>query len=135
MMAFRHTCATPWLSLMARRCSSGETHRGQQETPAVTLPHGRDGLSARWMAVLCPFRRPSMCRPVHCELMRSELLDLTTIVPATPCHLRNYVAPYSRSIAQHFRPRRHLLSASAYRAEMRNRFESWAEITGTERAA
>src|SRR6266705_1493548 len=96
MMAFRHTCATPWLSLMARRCSSGETHRGQQETPAVTLPHGRDGLSARWMAVLCPFRRPSMCRPVHCELLRSALLDLTTIVPATPCHLRNYVAPYSR---------------------------------------
>ena len=23
MMQFRHTCATPWLSLMARRCSSG----------------------------------------------------------------------------------------------------------------
>jgi putative transposase len=38
-------------------------------------------------------------------------------------------------IAQHFRPRRHLLSASAYRAEMRNRFASWTEITGTERAA
>jgi len=38
-------------------------------------------------------------------------------------------------IAQHFRPRRHLLSASAYREEMRNRFQSWAEITGTERAA
>ena len=29
--------------------------------------------------------------------------------------------------------RRHLLSASAYREEMKNRFESWAEITGTER--
>ncbi len=38
-------------------------------------------------------------------------------------------------IAQHFRPRRHLLSASAYRQEMRNRFESWAEMTGTEQAA
>jgi putative transposase len=38
-------------------------------------------------------------------------------------------------IAQHFRPRRHLLSASAYRAEMRQRFASWADITGTERAA
>ena len=33
------------------------------------------------------------------------------------------------------RPRRHLLSASAYRQEMRNRFASWAEITSTERAA
>src|SRR6266700_3597842 len=38
-------------------------------------------------------------------------------------------------IAQHFRPRRHLWSASAYREEMKNRFESWAEITGTKRAA
>jgi putative transposase len=38
-------------------------------------------------------------------------------------------------IFQHFRPRRHLRSASEYRDEMRNRFESWAEITGTKRAA
>jgi putative transposase len=38
-------------------------------------------------------------------------------------------------ITQHFRPRRHLLSAPASRQEMRNRFERWAEITGTERAA
>ena len=30
---------------------------------------------------------------------------------------------------------RHLLSASDYRQEMRKRFESWAEVTGTERAA
>ena len=33
------------------------------------------------------------------------------------------------------RPRRHLLSAANYRQEMRKRFASWAEITGTERAA
>ena len=38
-------------------------------------------------------------------------------------------------IAQHFRPRRHLLSASDYRQEMRQRCERWAEITGTKRAA
>src|SRR5215510_3047074 len=38
-------------------------------------------------------------------------------------------------IAQHFRPRRHLLSASEYRQEMTNRFERWADITGTKRAA
>ena len=30
---------------------------------------------------------------------------------------------------------RHLLSAPEYRQEMRQRFESWAEITGTQRAA
>jgi hypothetical protein len=28
------------------------------------------------MAVLCPFRRSSMCRYVHRELTRNELLDL-----------------------------------------------------------
>jgi putative transposase len=38
-------------------------------------------------------------------------------------------------IAHHFRPRRHLLSAAEYCQEMKNRFESWAEITGMERAA
>jgi putative transposase len=38
-------------------------------------------------------------------------------------------------IAQHFRPRRHLLSAPEYRKEMRQRFESWVAITGTKRAA
>jgi putative transposase len=38
-------------------------------------------------------------------------------------------------ISQRFRPRRHLLLAPEYRDEMRQRFESWAEVTGTKRAA
>jgi putative transposase len=38
-------------------------------------------------------------------------------------------------IAQHFRLRRHMLSASEYRQEMRKRFESWAEMTRMERVA
>src|SRR5262249_1686511 len=41
----------------------------------------------------------------------------------------------SGPITHHCRPRRHLLSASDYRQAMRQRFESWAEITGTEWAA
>ena len=49
-------------------------------------------------------------------------------------HAQRFLAAYG-PIAQDFRPRRHLLSAAAYREEMSNRFESWAEITGTERAA
>src|SRR5258706_13261502 len=49
-------------------------------------------------------------------------------------HAQRFLSAYGL-IAQHFRPRRHLLSASAYREEMGNRFERWAEITGTERAA
>ena len=38
-------------------------------------------------------------------------------------------------MAQRFRPRRHVLSASAYRDERTHRFECWAKITGTARAA
>jgi putative transposase len=49
-------------------------------------------------------------------------------------HAQRFLSAYG-PIAQHFRPRRHLLSASAYREEMRQRFASWAEITDMERAA
>jgi putative transposase len=49
-------------------------------------------------------------------------------------HAQRFLSAYG-PIAQHFRPRRHLLSALEYRREMRQRFERWAEITGTERAA
>ena len=44
-------CATG-VSLIARGCLIGATPRGQPWTSAVTLPHGRNGLSARRMAVL-----------------------------------------------------------------------------------
>src|ERR687893_432806 len=49
-------------------------------------------------------------------------------------HAQRCLSAYG-PISQHFRPRRHLLSASEYRREMRQRFECWAAITGTERAA
>jgi len=49
-------------------------------------------------------------------------------------HARRFLSAYG-PITQHFRPRRHLWSASDYRQEMRKRFESWAEITDTEWAA
>ncbi len=90
MMSFLHTYAPPWLSLMAGRCSIGETHQGLHGASAVTLPHGRDGPSVRRMAVLWTFRKSPICRPVHHQLMRNELLDLAPIIPTTPCHQRNY---------------------------------------------
>jgi putative transposase len=49
-------------------------------------------------------------------------------------HAQRFLSAYG-PITQHFRPRRHLLSASDYRQERRQRCESWAEITGTEWAA
>jgi hypothetical protein len=64
----------------------------------VTLPHRRNGLSARRMAVLYMLRAPSLCRPVHRELLRSALHDSTSIIPVTVCHQRNYVERYSRFI-------------------------------------
>jgi putative transposase len=49
-------------------------------------------------------------------------------------HAQRFLSAFG-PIFQHFRPRRHLLSAAEYRNEMRNRFESWAEITGTKQPA
>jgi hypothetical protein len=62
----------------------------------VTLPPGRDGLSAWQMAVLWTFREPALGRHVHRELLRSVLLDLSPIISTTACHQRNYVERYSR---------------------------------------
>jgi hypothetical protein len=42
----------PRVSLIARGRLIGATPRGQPWTSAVTLPHRRNGLRARWMAVL-----------------------------------------------------------------------------------
>ena len=52
----------------------------------------------------------------------------------SPGHAQRFLSAYG-PIAQHFRPRRHLLTAADYRQEMRNRFARWAEVTGTDRAA
>src|SRR5262245_55418965 len=49
-------------------------------------------------------------------------------------HAQRFLSAYG-PIAQHFRPRRHLLSAADYRQEMRKRCATEAEVTGTERAA
>jgi hypothetical protein len=94
--SFLLPCAATGVSLLAVWCLIGATPRGQPWMPAVTLPQGCDGLSARRMALLYTFREPSLGRHVHRELMRSALLDLTPIIPATACHQRNYVERYSR---------------------------------------
>jgi hypothetical protein len=65
--------------------------------PAVTLSHVREELRVWLMAVLCTFRRPSMCRRVYRQLMRNALLDLTLILLTTACYQRNYVETYRRS--------------------------------------
>jgi DDE domain len=52
----------------------------------------------------------------------------------SPGHAQRFLSAYG-PIAQHFRPRRHLLAALAYRQEMRQRFQAWRKITGTDLAA
>jgi len=46
----------------------------------------------------------------------------------SPGQAQRFLSAYG-PIMQHFRPRRHQLSAPAYRQEMRKRFQSWEEIT------
>jgi putative transposase len=47
----------------------------------------------------------------------------------SPGHAQRFLAAYG-PIAQHFRPRRHRLSAQASRQEMVQHFQSWQEVTG-----
>jgi putative transposase len=52
----------------------------------------------------------------------------------SPGHAQRFLAAYG-PIAQHFRPRRHRLSAPEYRQEMSTRFDTWREITSLPTAA
>jgi hypothetical protein len=72
-VSFLLMCSTTWLSLLSVWFWIGETHRGQQLTPALTLPHVRYRLSVLLMRVFCTLRMPSICRQVHRQLMRNEL--------------------------------------------------------------
>jgi len=61
------------LTLIAVWFLISETHRGQQWTPALTLPQVRYGLSLLLLEVFCPPGVPSICRHVQRQLMRNEL--------------------------------------------------------------
>ena len=50
-----------------------ETHRGQQWTPALTLPQVRYGLSLMLLEVFCTRSISYICRQVQRQLMRNEL--------------------------------------------------------------
>jgi len=61
------------LTLIAVWFLSGETHRGQQLTPALPLPQVRYGLSVLLREVFCTPGVDSMCRQVQRQLLRNEL--------------------------------------------------------------
>jgi putative transposase len=52
----------------------------------------------------------------------------------SPGQAQRFLSAYG-PIAQHFRPRRHLLPAPIYRDKMRQRCQSWREVTGVAAAA
>ena len=53
------------LSLIAVWFLIGETHRGQQMTPALTFPQVRYGLSVLLLEVFCTPSIDYICREVH----------------------------------------------------------------------
>ena len=61
------------LSLIAVWFLIGETHWGQQVTPALTLPQVRYGLSGLLVEVFCTPGLASLCRQVSRQLLRNEL--------------------------------------------------------------
>src|SRR5499427_3967854 len=61
------------LSLLAMWFLIGETHRGQQWTPALTLPQVRYGLSVLLLEVFCTSGVDDICRQVQRQLLRNEL--------------------------------------------------------------
>jgi len=60
------------LTLIAVWFLIGETHRGQQLTPALTLPQVRYGLSLLLLEIFCTPGIDYICRQVHRQLMRNE---------------------------------------------------------------
>jgi hypothetical protein len=61
------------LTLIAVWFLIGETHRGQQWTPALTLPQVRYGLSLLLLAIFYTLGIDSICRQVQRQLLRNEL--------------------------------------------------------------
>jgi len=52
----------------------------------------------------------------------------------SPCAAQRFLSAFS-GISPHFRPRRHLMTAPGYRAEMTIRFAIWDQVTGRPAAA
>ena len=61
------------LSLISVWFLVGETHRGQQVTPPLTLPQVRYGLSVLLLEVFCTPGIDYICRQVYRQLLRNEL--------------------------------------------------------------
>ena len=86
------------LSLMAIWFLIGETHRGQQLTPALTLPQVRYGLSLLLLEVYCTPGVDYICRQVQRQLQRNESARYYHLAPVSAYHHVSYAETYSRFI-------------------------------------
>ena len=84
------------LSLMAVWFLIGETHRGQQVPPALTLPQVRYGLSLLLLEVFYTPGVDDICRQVQRQLLRNELARFYHHRTRKCIPLRGYVERYSR---------------------------------------
>ena len=98
-----------------QRKSSGAAKRESLPRVEPRQPRSLHKRAANWH----PPPRPRERRRQHCK---------------SPGQAQGFLSA-DGPIAQPCRPRRHRLSASAYRQAMRHRCARWAELTGTERAA
>ncbi len=94
----------------------GATHRGQPWTPALTLPHVRDGWSVLLMEVFRTLSVPSMCRTSPADECATRWPACPIIVPVTGCHqgsdveiYRRAMLPYDATAAAQFARLRHVL--------------------------
>ena len=70
MMSWLLPCSTPSLALISGWCVIGATHRGQPWTPALMLPHMRNGLSSLLMEVFWALSQTTENRKVEaCKLL------------------------------------------------------------------
>ena len=87
------------LSLMAVWFLIGETHRGQQVTPALTLPQVRYGLSLLLLQVFYTPGVDDICRQVERQLLRNELARFYHHRTLSVYHRVSYAERYSRYTA------------------------------------
>jgi hypothetical protein len=84
------------LSLMAVWFLIEETHRGQQLTPALTLPQVRYGLSVLLLEVYCAPGSTTSVAKCSVNYSATSRRDSTIIAPVSVCHHGSYAETYSR---------------------------------------
>ena len=112
--------------------------KGEQDVPRVIIPEKRKRYGAAKRARASPGANPARVALLHHRWEHSQRPTRQRARRMQECKAAGQaqrLLSASGPMAQPCRPRRPLWSAAAYRAELRNRCERWAAITGSKRAA